>query len=130
MINGTLAIGTLVLDGLDNSINAVGKLKLQPLALAPIEFVGGAIEMDQDGNLDIKKGVITGNDEFRGSAILTAGETSVRVERDWEGTPASITITPSYNTTAWVTDKSESGFTIRVDKAPAENQSFDWLAVW
>jgi hypothetical protein len=80
-----LDIGILSFDNLTGSIDAIGPLKLQSLALAPIEFVGGAIEMDQNGNLDIKKGQIHGNDTFRGKANLNAGETEVKVEYKSQG---------------------------------------------
>ena len=130
VINGTLTIGTLALDGLDNSINAVGTLKLQPLALAPIEFVGGAIEMDQDGNLDIKKGVVKGNEKIREAAEILPNQTSIAIQQEWETPPVSILVTPSYNTQGWVTDITNSGFIINVNEAPNVTEKLYWWAIW
>ncbi|MGB6881808.1 MAG: hypothetical protein WBD86_00705 [Microgenomates group bacterium] len=130
VINGKLNVGILSFDNLTGSIDAIGPLKLQSLALGSIELAGGSIEIDQSGNLDIKKGVVLGNEKFRGNAILTAGETFVQVEKEWEETPTSITITPSYNTVVWVTEKSDKGFIVHVNKAPTEDQALDWLAIW
>jgi excisionase family DNA binding protein len=130
VINGRLDIGILSFDNLTGSIDAIGPLKLQSLALAPIEFVGGAIEMDQDGNLDIKKGQIHGNDTFRGKITLNAGETEIKVEKDWEEAPYTIVVTPSYTVAVSTADIDKNGFTIKVKDPSDEEEELHWLAIW
>ncbi|MBU0572402.1 MerR family transcriptional regulator [Patescibacteria group bacterium] len=130
VINGRLDIGILSFDNLTGSIDAIGPLKLQPLALAPIEFVGGAIEMDQEGNLDIKKGVVKGNEKIREAAEILPNQTSIVIQKEWETPPVSILVTPSYNAQGWVTDITNSGFTINVDKSPTITEKLYWWAIW
>jgi excisionase family DNA binding protein len=130
VINGRLDIGILSFDNLTGSIDAIGPLKLQSLALAPIEFVGGAIEMDQNGNLDIKKGVVKGNEKIREAAEILPDQTSISIQKEWETPPVSILVTPSYNTQGWVTDITNSGFTINVNEAPTIIEKLYWWAIW
>lgn len=130
VINGKLTIGILTLDNLENSINAIGTLKIQPLALGSIEFVGGTIQMDQNGNLNIKEGIISGNDRIREAIEIEPGEALVTIEKDWDYSPVSILTTPSYKTSTWVTNISETGFTINVSSPPADRQKIYWWAIW
>lgn len=128
VITNGLNVGTLSIE--ETGINNIGVLSLQNLALGDIEFMGGLAKIDTKGNLYLEEGQIVGNNSFRGSEILPAGETVVKVEREWESPPASITLTPNYNTNVWVTEKSEIGFTINLEKSPLEEASIDWLAIW
>ena len=130
VVNGKLDIGILSFDNLTGSIDAIGPLKLQSLALAPIEFVGGSIEMDPDGNLDIKEGQIRGNDTFRGKATLSAGETEVVIEKDWEEAPYTIVVTPSYTVAVSTADIDKNGFTIKVKDPSNEDEELHWFAIW
>jgi len=129
-ITGELAVGTLVIDGMQNSINATGVLRLQPMALGSIEFMGGTLEIDKEGNFKISEGKIIGNSSFRDTITIAAGEKTVKVERDWDEEPVIVNVTPSYKTFVWVTDKSEDGFIINVDIAPVKDAEIDWFAVW
>ena len=54
VITGNLNIGTLKLDGLINSIDAVGTMKIQPLALGDIEFLGGLVKLNKEGDVTIE----------------------------------------------------------------------------
>ena len=85
VINGKLTIGTLTLDNLENSIDAIGTLKIQPLQLGDIEFLGGKIKMNKEGDvvLDIKGGIRLNTDgkqkpkcseETRGTQWFTQGK--------------------------------------------------------
>ena len=130
VVNGTLNIGTIQIDNLENSIDAIGILKIQPLALGNLEFMNDYIEIDTKGNLNIKEGVVIGNNNFRSSETLPAGEDSLHIERTWDSPPTTINLTPNYNTNIWVSEKSETGFVINVDKAPLEDAIIDWLAIW
>lgn len=130
LINGNLQVGTIKIDNLENSLDAIGTLKLQPLALGNLEIMNGYIKIDTKGNLYISDGQIIGNDSFRGSEILPAGKNTLRIERTWDSPPATINLTPNYNTNAWITEKSEKGFVINVATIPLEDAAIDWLAVW
>jgi excisionase family DNA binding protein len=130
LINGKLNVGTLQFDSLTNSIDAVGALKIQPLALGKIEFQADTLEIDEKGNLSLKEGQIIGNDSFRSSETLPAGENTLRIERTWDSTPTTINLTPNYNTNTWTTEKSENGFVINVATTPLEDAVIDWLAIW
>jgi hypothetical protein len=132
-IAGTLTVGLITFDELENSIDSLsGPLKLQANALQSIEFEGGKIAMDTEGNLHIKEGVIYGNESIRGSETVGREIGEIRVIRDWEetGSPVSVTATPSWNTTVWVTDITENGFTINFGTAPEEEQKVYWQALW
>ena len=98
-------------------------------SLADINFNNNII-IDQKGNLYIKNGVILGNDNFRGEVTVTANTTTLRVDKTWETTPVSITITPSWNTTAWVTEKSTTGFTVNFGTPTTTDTNVNWLAVF
>ncbi len=102
------------------------------MAFGPIEFEGGNVVMDKDGNVNLKKGHILGNDSFRGSAVIKSGQTSIQITQttNWDSLPVSITLTPGFDTKAWVTNKTTSGFTINVSTPPTSDTTIDWLAVW
>jgi excisionase family DNA binding protein len=129
-INGKLNVGILSFDNLTASIDAIGTLKIQPLALGNIEFVGGLVTIDTSGNLDIKKGVIKGNEKIREAAEILPNQTSISIQKEWETPPVSILVTPSYNTQGWVTDITNSGFTINVNEAPTTTEKLYWWAIW
>jgi hypothetical protein len=49
VVNGKLNIGMLTLDNTDSSINAIGTLKLQSLALGGIDIMNGLVTIDTGG---------------------------------------------------------------------------------
>ncbi|MEE8323868.1 MAG: hypothetical protein V3R57_09630, partial [Candidatus Bathyarchaeia archaeon] len=57
-------------------------------------------------------------------------QTSISIEQEWETPPVSILVTPSYNTQGWVTDITNSGFTINVDESPTTVGKLYWWAIW
>lgn len=132
VVNGKLNIGIINIDNLSGSIDAVGPLKIQQYALGTIELQGDSLEIDKNGNISIKTGKIAGNESFRGSIVLKAGQNQIKVSSPsvWDKIPVSITVTPSYNTSIWITDKSTSGFSINVDRPSIVDQPIDWLAIW
>ncbi len=130
VVTGKLNVGAIQISSLDSSIDAIGTLKIQPLALGDVEIMGNLLKVDTKGNLNIQKGQIIGNPTFRGSEILPAGQTSVRINKTWETKPVSVSITPSYNTNVWLTNRDETGFTINVATAPLEDTVIDWIAIW
>jgi hypothetical protein len=52
VVTGNLDVGTLKLT--NNSLDAVGTLHLQPLALGDVEFLGGRLTMNKEGNIVLK----------------------------------------------------------------------------
>jgi hypothetical protein len=130
VINGTLTIGKLSFDNNEASINALGTLSIQPLALGSINFLSGKVIMDEEGNITIAEGVLAGNDKMRGSVEIQPGQSEVEIHQEWDTTPVSVTVTPSFDTYSWITEKDADGFTLHVKTAPVEAQAVDWWAVW
>ncbi len=141
-VMNSISAGQLQINGLtdegDASISTLtGNLLLQAHAQGAVEFVGSRIVFDRAGNIDLKEGnlklgagQIIGNSSFVGSATIPAGKTSVRVDRDWNRPPASVQLTPEYNTNSWVTEVSQDGFTIMVDKAPEQSKKVYWQVLF
>jgi len=130
VVNGILDVGILSINNLNGSINSIGPLSLQPLSLGSILLQGESIEIDIQGNLIIKEGVIRGNENIRGAATLEAGENIVVIEKSWELAPETVVITPSYITAFSVTNLTDAGFTIEVEKTSEEDTILRWLAIW
>jgi len=158
-IAGTLTVGLITFDELENSIGSLsGPLKLQANALQQIEFEGGKIEMDTNGDLHIKEGVIYGNESMRNAIVVPVGVAKFKVqsakfkitvqnskceetvvdgeeatqncELNWKEPPVSVTATPSWNTTVWVTDLTKEGFVVHFGTPPTESQKLYWVAIW
>lgn len=73
---------------------------------------------------------IVGSDKIRGVAPIDPDSQVVLVERTWEKVPATVNLTPSYDTTAYVTDLTAKGFTIHVGTPPKKKESVYWQAWW
>lgn len=125
-------------EGSDPSISVGGSdpsctaLKIQPLTLGNVEFLSGKLLLTKSGDLQINSGQIAGNSSFRGSVVMPPGKGSIRVSppETWETAPATVNLTPTWNTNVWIKDLSESGFTVNVSQPPAENSRLFWLAIW
>ena len=121
-----------------NSPNVETLLAKELLALndnGSLEIFGGKIVIDKlgnlalkEGDLEINKGQIIGNDSFRDKVTLKATRKQIRVEKNWDKAPVSIVATPSYNTKVWITNIDSTGFTINVEKSSAKDQEINWLA--
>ena len=98
--------------------------------MGDIEFQGGKVKIDTNGNITLAEGVVAGNSSFRGSETISQGLTQIRVIKNWDTPPVSITVTPSYLTAVAVKDISESGFTISVEHSPGQNEKLNWVAIW
>ena len=129
-ITGGLNIGLIQIDSTENSIDAIGTLKIQPMALGSVEIMNGKVVITEEGNFEIAEGVVKGNDNFRGTGVLLAGETSFRIEMAWEETPITVTVTPSYVTAIAVKDIDETGFTVEVADPPLTDEEVYWVALW
>lgn len=129
-ITGVLTAGLLSIDGLNNSINATGVLKLQDMAIDNIEMMAGKVVINTKGNIEVKTGVIVGNDQMRGSVPVVLGATTINIEKTWESSPNTILTTPSFPTKVWITNKSDKGFTINFDSPAPEGATIDWMGIW
>jgi hypothetical protein len=130
VISPTLDVGIMSFNGLVGSINALGPLQIQPLALGDVEFLGGMITIDQKGNLNIKEGVFVANEKVRNSVTLPAGFNEVEIDNNWEVAPLTITATADYDTYVWVENISEEGFKLKVKNISQDNQTIYWQAIW
>ena len=79
---------------------------------------------------NISLGRVSGSSDIREAVDITQEATSVIISRTWETPPTSVIVTPSYNTTSWVTDISQNGFTINVATDPDSPQKLFFWAVW
>lgn len=135
VVTGILNVGTLQFDSLTNSIDAIGILSLQPLALGEIKFLGGLITFDTKGNVTAKeiqaeKYVVLG--ESAGHSILPAGSTKIEIATNQVTTDSLILVTPTTitNRQLIVTKKEEGvGFTVEVNSMQLEDVEFDWFIV-
>lgn len=127
VLNGA-NVGTLQLT--NGAIDAIGTLKIQPLALGAIQLAGNTIEIDTKGNLNIKNGVVIGNSSFRDAATISPGQTSINVSKTWDSPPLTVTVTADYDTYAWIENISKDGFTVKVKNSPLSDQKVYWQAIW
>lgn len=135
IINGKLNVGTLIFDSLANSIDAVGTLKIQSLALGNIELQGGLVTIDTSGNVSAKevtsqKYSVAG--ASAGNATISSGQKSVFVSSSSVTSNSLIFVTPKKTTNEplSVTSKtSGSGFRVEIPNNASGNIDFDWWIV-
>lgn len=130
LVNGKLSVGTLMFDNLGNSIDAVGTLKIQPMALGPIEFMNGKVVIDQDGNITANKYKVSG--ASAGTTKLLKDENSVDVATDQitEQSRVFVTATTLTSSVLTVTEKTPGiGFKVEIISPAAEDITFDWWIV-
>ena len=141
-IAGTLTVGLITFDELENSINSLaGPLKLQANALQKIEFEGWQIVMTTDGDLTVSGTVTAEKYEVDtsevestslGSAAIPAGETSVLVKTTTvsENSKIFVTATTLTDKTLVVTAK-EAGqyFKAEIMEPNDKDIHFDWWIV-
>ena len=132
ILNKLTIAGTLTID--DNKINTIGTLQVQSLNMSNTEFQGAKIVMTTDGDMKIlgtlEVGKITGSSEMRDSLIFAGGQTEYKVQMNWETSPKVIQITPTWNTSFWITDLNEHGFTVHVNTPATEIKEIYWVAIW
>ena len=134
-VTGKLDIGAIEIDSAESSIDTVGTLKIQPLALGDIEFFGGLITFDTQGNATVqeitaKKYNVEG--ESSGTSIIAAGSTSVFVPTS-AVTADSLVFTnpksPIYFPLSVTSKVDGSGFTVEMFQPETSDISFDWWIV-
>lgn len=79
---------------------------------------------------DLSVGRVSGTSDVREAADIAPGTTSVVISKTWASSPTSVVVTPTYNTSVWVTDISQNGFTINVSTPSESTQKLYWWAVW
>lgn len=135
VIAGNLNIGTIQVDGFGNSIDAVGTLKIQPLALGDVEIQGGLVKIDQLGNIvaheiTAKKYNVAG--ASAGTATISSGSKSVFVSTGLVTENSLIFVTPKQTLSypLSVTNKDGgNGFTVAIPSSADSNIDFDWFIV-
>jgi len=138
---GLLSINNECVDSTNCSLASISSLvtplKIQNNLSANVEIMGNKVEIDTKGNLKIsegdltiEKGKIKGNDNIRGAEKIISGQTSIEVKKTWDTAPVSITTTTSYDSYVWITNLTETGFTINVKNAPSKDEKVYWTAMW
>jgi len=135
VINGKLNVGTIQIDNTQNSIDAIGTLKLQPLALGNIEFLGGLITFDTEGNIIANE--ITANKynvagASAGTNTLSSGQKKVFVNTSAVTGNSLIFVTPkkAISFPLSVTDKVDGqGFRVELPATQSQPLDFDWFII-
>ncbi|QQG47494.1 MAG: MerR family DNA-binding transcriptional regulator [Candidatus Woesebacteria bacterium] len=135
VINGKLNVGTLTFDNTDQSINAIGTLRIQSLALGNIEFLNGLITFDTQGNV-IAKSITAEKYKIAGTSAGTGeipiGQTSVFINSTDVSGNSLIFVTANTRTTKTlaVTQKNNgSGFTVEIPTSDTKDIQFNWWIV-
>jgi hypothetical protein len=110
------------------------------MALGNIEFLGGQIIFDTQGNIiansisveEIETKKVSVRGDSAGTGAIPAGENDVFIETDMVTTDSLILVTPTSGTryALIVSDKQPGlGFTVQIPVAPLSDITFDWLIV-
>ncbi len=135
VINGDLNIGTLQISSSDNSIDSVGTLKIQSLALGDIEIMNGLVTIDTEGNVVVntitaQKYQVAG--ASAGSSTLPAGSTQIIITNPVVTANSMIFVTPKTVTSRQlvVTEKIDGvSFKVEVSSSSSTDIEFDWWIV-
>lgn len=136
VITGTLNVGALAFDPFSNSIDAIGKLKIQPLALDDIEFLGGKVVFDTKGNVQVS-GTLTANKlvlpSSSGTGTIPADSSEYYVNYQQVGSNSVINVS-FHNDYApalryWTEVEQGKGFKLRFDSPVSGNVNFSWSSI-
>jgi hypothetical protein len=135
VVSGNLTVGGITFDPTANSIDAIGTLEIQPMALGNIELMGGLVTIDTQGDvvaqeITAKKYNVAG--ASAGSSKITAGQVSVFVSSGAVSEDSLIFTTPKTTTDsnlAVTTKTSGSGFKVEIPSPTSSNIEFDWWIV-
>ncbi len=135
IINGKLSIGGLTLDSANQSVNAIGILKIQDLGLGNVEFMNGLVTVDTQGNVIVKsitseKYKVAGTSA--GAGKILAGQTSVTIESNQVTDKSLIFVTAKNvtNTPLSVTQKTVGvSFKVEIPSSVGSDIDFDWVIV-
>ncbi|HEX6977154.1 MAG TPA: hypothetical protein VF185_02215, partial [Patescibacteria group bacterium] len=103
VVNGKLNVGMLTLDNTDSSINAIGTLKIQSLALGSVDIMNGKVVIDASGNVTINGdltvlGKMTVANDVAGKAVIVKGATQVTINSTKITSSTLIYLTPTSDT--------------------------------
>lgn len=128
-VTGKLTVGTVWIDGLEGSLNALGTLKLQDKVGGPIQFLGGLASIDTNGNLSVQGKLIL--PKSTGQATIKAGETQVVVKTDLATKDSKIFTSPlgDPGSPLFIKSKANGSFTVGLRFAPESDLVFDWWIV-
>ena len=149
--SGSLAVGFIQIDGINNSINSIGAdtLKIQDQAGAgDIEFFGGQFTMTAGGRFvaidEIQAGTVTaqkfavlgatddGTDATIGTGKLLAGQKEIIVDNTNVKADSKIFVTATSQTgdmTLIVADKTLGQFTVKIESEYTDDITFDYWIV-
>ncbi|HWA51561.1 MAG TPA: MerR family DNA-binding transcriptional regulator [Patescibacteria group bacterium] len=135
VVNGKLNVGGLTFDDTNQSINAIGVLKIQDLALGNVEFMNGLITFDTNGNAKFQS--VTANKynvagTSAGTGTITAGATNVIINTNAVNNSSLIFVTASTATSkvlAVTTKVQGTSFTVSIPTADINNINFNWWIV-
>jgi len=135
VINGKLNVGTLTLDNINQSINAIGILKIQDLALGNVEFMNGLITFDTKGNV-IAKSITADKYKVAGTSAgnekIIAGQTSVAINTNQvtDNSLIFVTAKTTTNKTLAVTAKTTgTGFKVEIPSPDTKDIDFNWWII-
>ncbi|MBU4099678.1 hypothetical protein KJ980_08620 [Patescibacteria group bacterium] len=144
-ITGSVNIGLLAINGLDNCCAAIntlsGALMLQSQGLNGIDMMNGKIIFDTKGNLTVKESIIAkkynvdtsdkASASF-GEAVLSAGEKRVTVETSAVASGSGVFLTPEGEIVSplYIVEKEQGvSFTAGISKAEPQDVRFHWWVV-
>jgi hypothetical protein len=135
VINGKLNIGTIQIDNTNNSIDAIGTLRIQELALGDIEFMGGLITFDTEGNivaneLTANKYSVAG--ASAGTSAIPAAGKEVFVETPAVAENSLVFITPKRALAfplAVTSKEAGVGFWVSLPATQSLETEFDWWVI-
>ena len=137
---GTISAGTLIIDGADNSINSLtDTLKIQPSALAGVDFLGGKVTIDQKGNMKVeaeitakKYNVQVGDTAAAsiGEAVIPAGETKIKIKTTSLTSVSKIFVEPIDQPVATSVSRiDDTTFEIRIKESLDQELKLNWWIV-
>ncbi|MEK7526179.1 MAG: right-handed parallel beta-helix repeat-containing protein [Patescibacteria group bacterium] len=135
VVTGKLNVGLLTLDSLSNSIDSIGELNIQKLALGNVKFFDGMIEFDTKGNIvtkEITAEKYTVKGDSAGLGVIPQGAKEIFINSTAVTDSSLIMVTPTTTTPypLTVTQKVPGeGFKVEMSIWASENVTFDWFIV-
>lgn len=141
-ISDNLTLGTDLSITNSNINTLTNPLEIQPLAMAPVNFMGGKTVIATDGTISAPKVdtqilttesiAIKNNQNISGHTILEAGLVEIEVIAPTSVTSSLIQITPTTSTAnniLYLKSKAAGKFTVAISQPVAEPIEFDWLVI-
>ncbi|MDO8503797.1 MAG: hypothetical protein Q7S60_03830 [bacterium] len=128
-VTGKLTVGTVWIDGLEGALNALGTLKLQDKVGGPIQFLGGLVSIDTNGNLKADGKLVL--PKSTGQASIKAGETQATVQSSMTTKDSKIFTSPLSDpgSPLYIKSKTNGSFSVGLRFAPESDLVFDWWII-